>query len=154
MSNWSKEDKINYNKSEVFQELEKATIANIHRVDLLLKKAEQNGLSTSNLRATTEAVKGLGAAIKSVNQDIGNLNLAEDQLTNEVEDEDDDEVLASGHSKEMIDRMTNEAMDSAVSDTIVNELMEMKEAAIKEGNIKLAYKIERTLDEILGVESI
>jgi hypothetical protein len=154
MSNWSKEDKINYNKSEVFQELEKATIANIHRVDLLLKKAQQNGLSATNVKATTEALKGLGAAIKGVSQEANNLNLAEDQLTNEVEDEDDDEVLASGHSQAMINRMTNEAMDSAVSDTIVNELIEMKEAAIKEGNIKLAYKIERTLDEILEVESI
>jgi hypothetical protein len=62
--------------------------------------------------------------------------------------------MISGQSEELLNSMMKNKMDDDISDTIINELMEMKEAAIAEGNIKLAYKIERTLDEILSVEVI
>ncbi len=152
MPNWSKEEKKNYDKSEVFQELEKLTIANIHRLDILMKKtAITNGMSTEAIKATDTALKGLAdtmSQVKRVSEEAG--LAAEDQLS----DESEDVSLMSGLSKEMAKKITNESLDSQISDTVINELMEMKEAAIKEGNIKLAYKIERTLDEILSVETI
>lgn len=150
MPTWSKEDRISYNKSEVFQELEKLTIANIHRLDLLAKKAQANvGLkaTTEAAKEATKALQDLGKARKEVFQS----GMAEDQLS---EMEEKDPSMFSGTSKELAESMMNEAMDVKVSDAIVNELIEMKEAAIREGNIKLAYKIERTLDEILSVETI
>jgi len=150
MPTWSKEDRISYNKSEVFQELEKLTIANIHRLDLLAKKAQANvGLkaTTEAAKEATKALQDLGKARKEVFQS----GMAEDQLS---EMEEKDSSMFSGTSKELAESMINEAMDVKVSDAIVNELIEMKEAAIREGNIKLAYKIERTLDEILSVETI
>jgi len=150
MPTWSKEDRISYNKSEVFQELEKLTIANIHRLDLLAKKAQANvGLkaTTEAAKEATKALQDLGKARKEVFQS----GMAEDQLS---EMEEKDPSMFSGTSKELAESMMNEAMDVKVSDAIVNELIEMKEAAIREGNIKLAYKIERTLDEILSVETL
>lgn len=145
MPNWSKEDRAIYEKSEVLQELEKLTIANIYRLDLLAKKAQSSTAPTvQGVKELTEAMKGLAAVKKEV-------GFAEDQLS---EPKIKDESMFSGTSRELAERMMNESMDDKISDAVVNELMEMKEAAIKEGNTKLAYKIERTLDEILSVETI
>lgn len=153
MPTWSKEDKVNYDKSEVFQELEKLTIANIHRLDLLTKKAI-NGISPNAIEATRKSIQGLKKDLQDLTPALNQAGLtgsAEDQLS---EIEMDDPSMLSGTSEELAKSMMNESMDANVSDAIVNELMEMKEAAIKEGNIRLAYKIERTLDEILSVETI
>lgn len=148
MPTWSKEDRISYDKSEVFQELEKLTIANIHRVDILRKRAAANA---EDLAKTEVAANKANEALKQLNDTASKMGMAEDQVS---EMESGDHSMMSGLSREMAEKMTNDAMDAKVSDAIVNELMEMKEAAIKEGNIKLAYKIERTLDEILSVETI
>lgn len=149
MPTWSKEDRTSYDKSEVFQELEKLTIANIHRLDLLRKKAN----TTQSLRETTDAAKAATTAIKQLGEAKKQLetSMAEDQLS---EMNAEDVTMLSGVSEEIANNMMNQAMDDKVSETIVDELISMKEAAIKEGNIKLAYKIERTLDEILSVETI
>ena len=149
MPTWSKEDRISYDKSEVFQELEKLTIANIHRLDILRKKAD----AAKGFKDTAQAAREATMAVKELNKATSELgsSMAEDQLS---EMNTEDVSMLSGVSKEMAERMMNEAMDAKVSDAIVGELMEMKEAAIKEGNTKLAYKIERTLDEILSVETI
>jgi hypothetical protein len=149
MPTWSKEDRISYDKSEVFQELEKLTIANIHRLDILRKKAN----TAKTLNETAAAAKAAASAMRELGEAKRQLgaNMAEDQLS---EMNAEDVSMLSGVSKEMVDKMMNEAMDAKVSETIVDELMEMKEAAIKEGNTKLAYKIERTLDEILSVETL
>jgi len=155
MPTWSKEDRISYDKSEVFQELEKLTIANIHRLDLLAKKAQANiGQANVGLKATTQAAREATKALQDLGKarkEVFQSGMAEDQLS---ESDIDDPSMLSGTSKELAESMRNEAMDASMSDAIVNELIEMKEAAIKEGNTKLAYKIERTLDEILSVETI
>lgn len=150
MPTWSKEDKISYDKSEVFQELEKLTIANIHRLDLLAKKAQTTNTLKSTTQAAKEATKALQDLGKASKEVLG-VGMAEDQLS---EQKDEDPLMLSGTSKALAESIMNETIDSEVSDTIINELMEMKEAAIKEGNTKLAYKIERTLDEILSVETV
>lgn len=149
MSKWTKEDRANYNNSEVFQEFEKRAISNIHRLDLLRKKAE----AAKTMKETADAAKAATTAVKELNEATKQLNssFAEDHLS---EANIEDEVMLSGASKDLAEKMMNESMDDEISDVVVNELMEMKEAAIKEGNIKLAYKIERTLDEILSVETI
>jgi len=148
MSNWSKEDKAVYNNSEIFQEFEKRTIENIFRLDMLRKKAQQNA-SQSTLKATTDAAKAATEAVRELGKVKKEVGLAEDQLSS-----NSDDYMISGQSEELFNSMMKNKMDDDISDTIINELMEMKEAAIAEGNIKLAYKIERTLDEILSVEVI
>jgi len=145
MPNWSKEDRAIYEKSEVLQELEKLTIANIYRLDLLAKKAQS---STADKIKGVQALTGAMEKLRDVQKEVG---FAEDQLS---KPEIKDESMFSGTSRGLAERMMNKSMDDKISDAVVNELMEMKEAAIKEGNTKLAYKIERTLDEILSVETI
>lgn len=150
MSNWSKEDRLNYQKSEVFQELEKLTIANIYRLELLQKKAVNLSQMKQTINEIGTAAKSAAPAIRELNKLINpNLtNGSDDQLSDMAEDEE----LGKGLSELDMKRIEEEHAQN-ISDSIVNELMEMKEAAIKEGNIKLAYKIERTLDEILSVET-
>lgn len=89
------------------------------------------------------AVSALGKALKG--------NATDDQASDNETDDASDQSIMSGYGKEIVE-LEDDINDSMISDAVIDELMAMKEAAIKEGNIKLAYKIERTLDEILSVE--
>jgi len=123
MSKWSKEDRVSYNKSEVFQELERLTIDNIYRLDLIVKKA--NALNPQAIKDLGNAAKEAIPAIKELKQTMNN---TEDHLSE------------------------NDTDDIELESNVVDELNKIKEAALKEGNIKLVYKVERALDEILSVE--
>ncbi len=123
MSKWSKEDKSIYNNSEVFKELEKATIDNIYRLDIISKKSN---LNPQTIKDIGNAAKEALPAIKELKQ---NINSAKD------------------HESES-DNVSNDDL----KDNVVQELEKIKEAALKEGNKKLAYHVERTLEEILSVE--
>jgi hypothetical protein len=123
MSKWSKEDKSIYNNSEVFKELEKATIDNIYRLDIISKKSN---LNPQTIKDIGNAAKEALPAIKELKQ---NINSAKD------------------HESES-DNVSNDDL----KDNVVQELEKIKEAALKEGNKKLVYHVERTLEEILSVE--
>ena len=77
------------------------------------------GMDTGEINEQTAAVKELGKAM----QDVGLTDATDDEAEDDSEDNLEDEV--------------------------VDDLRSLAQAAIAEGNIKLAYKIERTIDEIL-----
>ena len=134
---WSKEDRAHYQSSEVMQELEKRVIDTIHRVDLLQEK-----MSNSNMEK--EAVLGLrdvinqGQAAKRIMGEVIGLSkkMPQDSAHDEVAD---DESAEDG----LVDDENN------LQEEVVDDLRILAQTAIAEGNIKLAYKIERTIDEIL-----
>ena len=123
---WSKEDIANFEDSEVFAELEKRVLANISRADILMKKmaeADLSGTADSASKATQEVNKLTDAMNK--------LNTAMSADDPEVDDAMDEEVLEA---------------------EIVDDLRSMAKLAVEKGDFKLAYKIERTIDEILEPE--
>jgi hypothetical protein len=124
---WSKEDRYHYNKSEVMQELEKRVMDNLHRLDILSKKAQTKTEETEQL---TQSLTEAATAAKNLNAE---LNQA------------DDEVAGDSLPQDTTIEEENKA-------EVVNDLRDMVQAALKENNIKLAYKIERTIDEILEQE--
>jgi hypothetical protein len=69
----------------------------------------------------TKSAEGLGEALSGFAED-GDLET----------DEADDEISEDG-----------------LQDEVIDDLRDLVAAAILEGNIKLAYRIERTIDEIL-----
>jgi hypothetical protein len=123
---WSKEDKIHYKKSEVMQELEKRVIETIQRAEILQEKiALAEGESVEDLNKKTIAYNNLAAAKETAGEVI-DAAMADDEVAEDALDLEDD--------------LQNE---------VVNDLRDLVVAALEENNIKLAYRIERTIDEIL-----
>jgi hypothetical protein len=156
MSKWSKEDRNSYNKSEVFQELEKSTIQNIFRANEIMKRSDKYAdflKKESNLAQKTQDMKTFNATVKETIPQVKELSKAlsgnaDDGFSDDIDGNHDISLAEAG--KEIL----NNNSEEEVSDAVLDELLQMKEAAIKEGNIKLAYKIERTIDELLSVEVV
>ena len=126
---WSRADRHHYDKSEVMQELEKRVISNLHRLDILSKKAQEN--PAENAQKLTDALDKATESAKNLKTEVS--NLAEDDVVAEEE-------LKAGEEEQN-------------KQEVVNDLRDMVQAALDEKNIKLAYKIERTIDEILEQET-
>jgi hypothetical protein len=126
INSWSKEDLANFDKSEVFKELEKIIIDTVKRAEILQDKIAEwtpdDRAATLNMSPseTGQYVAGKGDSP------------AADDLFDEASDEVAEDALAEDLQGEVID-----------------DLRDLVEAALKESNIKLAYRIERTIDEIL-----
>lgn len=121
---WSKEDRAHYNNSEVFAELEKRVLETISRADILSKKAAASEEDVANQKA-------MNAELQKTKDLVANMS--------------DDEALEGLGDDE-------EEVDEYLTEKVLAELRLLAEAAISEKNIKLAYKIERTIDEILEQE--
>jgi anti-sigma28 factor (negative regulator of flagellin synthesis) len=120
---WSKEDLANFNKSEVFSELEARVLENIKRADILQKK-----LAQSTLEQQTKSLQDLGNAASEASKSVQNLNEQISSAEDDLEDEED------------------------MTEDVVSDLYSMARAAIANGDYKVAYQIERTIDEILEKE--
>ena len=131
-NSWSKEDRLHYEKSEVWQELEKHIINTVHRAGILQQKINEKTAIDKAAQLDAATVK----AVKDANPgDPG----AAGKMLKGMADEASDEVAEDGLEEEGDD----------LHDEVVDDLRALAASAIAEGNIKLAYKIERTIDEIL-----
>lgn len=133
--NWSKEDRHHFEKSEVMQGLETIVLDTIRRADILQQKIarskeemeKQAAISqehldqVAGLNAVTHAAEKAGEAMAALN---------DDGLTDESYVDD-------------------ETAEDGLQDEVVDDLRDLVAAALLDGNIKLAYRIERTIDEIL-----
>lgn len=122
---WSKEDLANFSNSEVFSELETRVIETIKRADILSAKIAQE--------TTQEKANAMGQLAKSTEDAAVAAERLDAALSADDEELDDD------------------ASDETFGE-IVEELTSMAKLAIEKGDYKLAYKIERTIDEILEPE--
>lgn len=136
MSQWSKEFREAYNKSEVFAEYEKAFLEKIKLVDNFTKNAQNLVQQTQSVQQLNKAVSDATPKIKEFNQA---LNSADD---GQAEDFD---MTKSVDSEEKVDY-------DKILQHALGELDIMKEAAFQESNMKLVYKIERTIDELLDIK--
>lgn len=120
---WSKEDIANFNNSEVFSELEARVIETIKRADILFNKI---AVDADSIRQTTQAVKELGTELSK----IKDINFSDDLIEDSEEENEEEDA----------------------SNSILDELYCMAKEAIDAGDYKLAYRIERTIDEIVEPE--
>jgi hypothetical protein len=133
--NWSKEDRHHFEKSEVMQGLETIVLDTIRRADILQQKiarskeemekqaamSQEHSDQVAGLNAVTDAAEKAGEAMAALN---------DDGLTDESYVDD-------------------ETAEDGLQDEVVDDLRDLVAAALLDGNIKLAYRIERTIDEIL-----
>ena len=132
-SSWEKEDRVHYKNSEVMQELESMVLKTISRIDILNKKAHEGQATGDDVDNQVALNKALGETVNLNNQ------LAAD------DGETEDGESADGHTVVIED---NQADDGQVKEAAIEELRELATIAVEKGNYKLAYKIERTIDEI------
>lgn len=134
MSNWSKEDLSHFNGSEVMQEFEKNIIENLQRASILNDKIAQQMPITKDISEGTKKLDEFNKKLDTTVQKLKNLA-------------DDGEDVSDDESIEDVDEMTIKAKEE-----IINELLKMAKKAISEGEYRVAYDIERTIDELNEVE--
>ena len=153
MSNysWPKEDKLHYNNSEVMQELEKRVLETVSRVELLRKKAE--GETSAETSAKAQATGELAAETENLASATAKVKAAQSS----AHDKESDVSTPNGVTidvqldEDSVKDQENPAEDIVLA-SVVADLREMIKIATGEGNTKLAYRIERTIDEILDIE--
>jgi hypothetical protein len=136
--NWSKEDRHHFEKSEVMQGLETIVLDTIRRADILQQKiAQVNKPTVSEVGEMNKALETQRGLIEDITNmsgaDDGAIDGGHDGNTDHATDEVAEEALAEDH----------------LQDEVIEDLRGLVEAALSEGNIKLAYRIERTIDEIM-----
>ena len=144
--NWSKEDRHHFEKSEVMQGLETIVLDTIRRADILqqkiaLKEELEKKAISADAQARVDDNNAIAESAEKASEKMGELfGNADDGTTDETYD---------GHS----DHSDDETAEDALKDEVVDDLRDLVAAALLDGNIKLAYRIERTIDEILEQET-
>ena len=123
---WSKEDRESFSKSEVMKELESNILDTIRRADILIQKQSADAES---LNSAAKAAEGLKSQLSEATEAAKGLGEALNSSA------DDDETAEDG-----------------LEDEVLEDLKLLAKAALEEGNLKLAYRIERTIDEIMEPE--
>lgn len=154
---WPKEDRSAWNKSEVFKEYENSIKSNILRVSSiqarleLIKEAKEkeealSKVSQDKMKSMLQNTKELNTELQKLKNTTEQIGLADDALDGKEQSDNlmfhQDNPYANNEDWEEDD----------IEDHVISDLKSMAEEAISDGNIKLAYKIERTIQEILDKE--
>ena len=150
---WTKEDRNAWKNSEVFSQLEKNIIENLHKLssgNYLVKSSQMK------IDETAKKVEKLNQDITQVTEKLKNLADDGSNQINSTKDQEDNLMFHMDNPHlDTFDAGDKEKDDSInlkkddIKDQIIDDLKCMAEEAIKEGNIKLAYQVERTIQEIL-----
>ena len=135
MSKWEKEDRSIYENSEVMMEFEKLILSRAVQLAEIYKKVAQ---SKDEIDSLTQSVKGLTEATKDFSSASEKAFSADDQ-------ESDSETKKNVKEDESLEDLTISAEEE-----IVLELRKLADEALDQKNMKLLYKIERTISEILN----
>jgi hypothetical protein len=134
MKRWPKEDRYSWEKSDVMREFESRILSNYATLE---KMAQQKKLDINS-------VKAVGAELQKVKQTAQELSamFADDGQADHTED-----CAVCQSESEINDEYTDNEVALAKSE-ILSELRKMADNAIMDRDIKLAYRIERTISEI------
>lgn len=141
---WSKEDRNAFNNSEVMREFEKNIIDKYNKLVEAQKKYEMNKLAQSaqqKLTDTKKQIDGITESVKELDSTIS--SMADDQEVENNAETIDTVVVESPENDEVNVKLEKEAKEETLL-----KLYNMARKAALEGNIKLAYKIERTISEL------
>jgi hypothetical protein len=139
MSNWPKEDRGSFNRSEVMQEFERKIIeAAAFLSNEISKVAQESGVDQKrkDLAALRDDIAATKEALK---------NMAEDGESTEEETS-----IQAGSQADLIEESDLESQEAKMA--MIEEMKDLVKEAVSEGNYKVAYQIERTISEILDGE--
>jgi uncharacterized protein (DUF885 family) len=143
MSNWSKEDKVAFSKSEVMMEFEKRLLKVAEVLNSQINKVAQDAVDSNieKVKTLNNELQKAKTTLESMNHDGFLENYLDADLvegTQETSEEEKEELL--------------EASDEPAQEELINDLEAVAQKAISEGHYKIAYDIERTIREILDGE--
>nr|BDD46230.1 hypothetical protein 62 [bacterium] len=136
MAKWDKTTRQAWEKSVVAQEFEKNIIELARRLELM-SKAQVTSTISEKGKQIEESLKG---ATNSVGELVDAAKNLTDDAEAEAEEEDQEPIVPEAEEEEREDATAS----------LLEELKQAAEAAADLGNIKLAYRIERTIAEISG----
>lgn len=152
---WSKEDRKIFNDSEVFRNMESDILKNYKKLEAIqalasisdANKAMESGAESA--KKYEQAVNGVSSALKNLSSNSEDGEVQD----GEVQDHESKTVKGDGFT---VTVNKNTAEDSMSEEDLyfhntIDELKTMANNAAMSGNIKLAYKIERAIDEIIEV---
>lgn len=154
MSSWPKEDRKIWEKSEIMSEFESQILKNIIKAGTHLKESDLKdmGTTTDTLKIKTDA---LNKSLQELDKTKEKLltNSSNDQLNEEArEDDDASDCAMCGMSNDAADELCSSCYskidDSVAKNELINSLKKMADLAIKNKDIKSAYNIERTIQEL------
>jgi len=139
---WPKEDRGSWERSEVMKELESQILAKYATVERFAQ-AKVNLPDASKIQQTTEALKNLNNEANKLSKTLSG-SAADDGVIEKgcTCDDSSDQMCATCGDSYSDDEVF------MAKDEIINELQRMADEAISSRNIKLAYKIERTIAEM------
>ena len=127
---WDLNDKKIWENSEVLKELEKRMIKTTFKLQKIIE-AQMAG-------EITQKVENVKKQTEQASESLGELlNQAENLAEDEEEYKDEEELIITPEEHAM------------ARESLINELRDMISQAIDKNNVKLAYQIERTIDELL-----
>jgi len=142
MKNWPKEDRYSWEKSEVMKEFEAQILSNYSKVE---KIAQQKSLIPPETKTELNNVLN---TVKEIKQTLsGAADDGQDNSGKHQCDEAEDCAVCSGSSQESSEEYSDDEVKLAKAE-ILQELQKMANDAIRNRDIKLAYRIERTIAEI------
>lgn len=144
MKRWAKEDRYSWENSEVMKEFESKILSNYS----FLEKA-----AAQNLSQKSQEIKEIEQDANKANIALNKLNQNIDAASSAADDGMSEKGCQCNNAEDcMICRKPEEDYsDDEVKfakEEILSHLRKMANDAIGSGNIKLAYKIERTISEV------
>lgn len=147
-TSWTKEDRSAWKDSEVFSQLEKNMIEGLYKLSSGNYLVKSSVISNQKVNETTQALNTLSTKITEVESKLK--NLSDDGLLQKNDSKDQNDKLMFHQDNPHLDIFeAGDKEEDDIKDQIIDDLRCMAEDAIKSGNIKLAYQVERTIQEIL-----
>jgi hypothetical protein len=147
--NWPKEDRHCWEKSEVMKSFEAQILANFSKIEKLAAttdlKAMKNDIegAAQALVGATDAASKFNKALTGNSADDGVVTKGEEDTLEQHSCNAEDCMICSKKSEDYA------ADEVALAKTeLLQQLRKMAQEAISERNIKLAYRIERTIAEM------
>lgn len=137
---WSKEDRNIFNLSEVFRNMENKVIDNYKKLELAQKVANVNKME-QDLSSANKAAEGLRDTVKEIDQMVG--SASDHEVLEEVSNGGVNVTVSKNSAED-----ENKLEEEKYFEEQIKELSSMAYEAGLSGNIKLAYKIERAIEEI------
>lgn len=144
MKRWAKEDRYSWENSEVMREFESKILSNYS----FLEKSAQQKLTPESVKALKQTVVETTKAVRDLNNAMSTpISAADDgEMVDDIQECQHDEADDCSLCRESDDYSDDEV--KLAKKEILSQLNKMASDAIRSGNIKLAYRIERTISEV------
>jgi hypothetical protein len=142
LKRWPKEDRKSWEDSIVMKEFESKILSNYANIERFAQQTKMNIPSATTVKEVTKALNELNAEAGKLNKTLG--SAADDGA---VEKKCSCDNTSDNMCEACSDKYSSMEVSLAKKE-IIDELQKMADDAIRENNIKMAYKIERIISEI------